>query len=263
MKQVARFLHAADRQLGKPFAGVGDLNKRVPLQGGGTSNGARGRDQTESVITINKLHFPITTLGYGRRLGIWMQGCSIRCPGCISRDTWDAEPRHRITVAKLIAGCAEWLAEADGVTISGGEPFDQPDALRELLRQLRARNTGDLLVFSGYANEKLSAQHADILALADVLISEPFVAQARQTLALRGSDNQRVFLLTPLARERYPADLDRRAWEPQRRLDLMMEGDSIWMAGIPEPSAMAKLRAQLRAQGYDTATSDQPVPVRA
>ena len=214
-------------------------------------------------ITINKLHFPVTTLGYGRRVVIWTQGCSIHCPGCVSRDTWDAEPRHRIALDELLAGCAGWLAEADGVTISGGEPFDQPDALRELLKLLRVRQAGDLLVFSGYPHERLFAEHADILTLADVLISEPFVAQAGQTLALRGSDNQRVFLLTPLARERYPTDLDQRALDPQRRIDLMLEGDDIWMAGIPEPGAMAKLREKLRALGYDTVTSDQPVKVRA
>lgn len=214
-------------------------------------------------IAINKVHFPVTTLGFGRRLGIWTQGCSIHCPGCVSRDTWDTEPSHRIALDELLVGCAGWLAQADGVTISGGEPFDQPDALRELLKQLRARCAGDLLVFSGYAQEMLAAQHADILALADVLISDPFVAHAGQTLALRGSDNQRVSLLTPLARERYPADLDRRMWEPQRRLDLMMEGDDVWMAGIPEPGAMAKLREKLRAFGYATTTSDQPVKVRA
>lgn len=214
-------------------------------------------------IAINKVHFPVTTLGCGRRLGIWTQGCSIHCPGCVSRDTWDTEARHQIALEDLLAGCAAWLAQADGVTISGGEPFDQPDALRELLHQLRARTAGDLLVFSGYPHERLRERHADILALADVLISEPFVAHAGQTLALRGSDNQRVFLLTPLAQSRYPADLDRRAWEPQRHLDLMMEGDDLWMAGIPEPGAMAKLREKLRALGYDTTTSDQPVKFRA
>ena len=146
-------------------------------------------------IAINKLHFPVTTLGYGRRLGIWTQGCSIHCPGCVSRDTWDAAPHHAIELDVLIKGCGDWLEGADGVTISGGEPFDQPEALRELLIRLRARHTGDLLVFSGYPNEHLFTRHAEILAHADVLISEPFDARAGQTLALRGSDNQRIFLL--------------------------------------------------------------------
>ena len=31
----------------------------------------------------------------------------------------------------------DWLKQADGVTISGGEPFDQPDALHELLTRIR------------------------------------------------------------------------------------------------------------------------------
>ena len=223
----------------------------------------KGNRRVSMQIAINKVHFPVTTLGFGRRVGIWMQGCSIHCPGCVSRDTWESAARHRITVDKLLAGCADWLSEADGVTISGGEPFDQPDALRELLKLLRARHAGDLLVFSGYPNERLFAQHADILALVDVLISEPFVAKAGQALALRGSDNQRVFLLTPLARKRYPADIDRRKWDPPRRLDLMLEGGDIWMAGIPEPGAMAKLRKKLRSFGYDVSTSDQSVKVRA
>ena len=43
---------------------------------------------TGTPISLSRLHFPVTTLGPGRRIGIWFQGCSIRCPGCISADTW-------------------------------------------------------------------------------------------------------------------------------------------------------------------------------
>ena len=39
-------------------------------------------------IGLNRVHFPVTALGPGRRVGIWLQGCSIRCPGCMSLDTW-------------------------------------------------------------------------------------------------------------------------------------------------------------------------------
>ncbi|HAU1321526.1 TPA: radical SAM protein, partial [Legionella pneumophila] len=41
------------------------------------------------MIYISRVHFPVTTLGPGHRIGIWFQGCSIRCPGCISTDTWN------------------------------------------------------------------------------------------------------------------------------------------------------------------------------
>lgn len=45
-------------------------------------------------LALSRMHFPVTTLGPGDRIGIWFQGCSIRCTGCISKDTWDPEINH-------------------------------------------------------------------------------------------------------------------------------------------------------------------------
>lgn len=208
-------------------------------------------------IRINKIHFPVTTLGYGRRICIWTQGCSIRCTGCISRDTWESGPGHEIEVATLVSHLAGWLRDADGVTVSGGEPFDQPEVLGELLREIRRRLAGDILVYSGYSRETLFERHPRILDLVDVLISEPYRADAGQTLTLRGSDNQRIFLLTELARTRYPADIDTRPWQDERHLDLMMDGDNVWLAGIPRPAAMAQLRSKLLEAGFSARTSEQ------
>ena len=47
-------------------------------------------------IAINKAHFPVTVLGPGRRIGIWLQGCSIHCKGCVSQDTWAADPGRTV-----------------------------------------------------------------------------------------------------------------------------------------------------------------------
>jgi anaerobic ribonucleoside-triphosphate reductase activating protein len=56
-------------------------------------------------IAINKAHFPVTVLGPGRRIGIWTQGCRIHCKGCVSQDTWAADPGRETTVARLITWC--------------------------------------------------------------------------------------------------------------------------------------------------------------
>ena len=215
-------------------------------------------------ISINKVHFPVTTLGYGKRVGIWTQGCSIHCPSCISRDTWDFRHDRAVAIDRFLAALDHWLSRADGVTISGGEPFDQAPALADLVQELRRRQSGDILVFSGHSSELLFRLHAQILGNIDVLISEPYRPEAGTALMLRGSDNQRITLLSDLARKRYPIDLDSRPWDRPRRLDLMMDGETVWMAGIPRPGEIAELKLRLANLGLASTSSEQPeVFVRA
>lgn len=205
----------------------------------------------QASININRLHFPVSTLGYGQRIAIWVQGCSLHCPGCISRDTW-AHGQGQVALSALTTSIACWLPQADGLTVSGGEPFEQPVALEILLRWWRQHHAGDVLVFSGYSSEQLQHRHGQILALIDVLISDPYQAEAGHTLALRGSDNQRLHLLTPLAADRYGV------LPSQRALDLCWDGDRLWMAGIPRPDDLQALHQRLQAQGLEFRSSDQP-----
>ncbi|HOD39850.1 MAG TPA: 4Fe-4S cluster-binding domain-containing protein, partial [Candidatus Wallbacteria bacterium] len=90
-------------------------------------------------IYINKIHYPVNNLGAGTRLGIWFQGCPIRCPGCVNPDTWEAAEEYRLDYTEFINTLVNFenLQAADGVTITGGEPFAQPEALFELTRFLR------------------------------------------------------------------------------------------------------------------------------
>lgn len=208
-------------------------------------------------IGLSRLHFPVTTLGPGRRVGLWLQGCSIRCPGCISADTWrSADPM--VDVSEVVARIAPWLAACDGVTVSGGEPFDQPQALAELLGQIRALSRVDILVYSGHAYEKLQPWLAAQPGLIDALISDPFELDQPQTQALRGSDNQRLHLLTALGRARF-ADYDRPLHAGDRQLDVMLDDAGIvWLAGIPSRGDMRRLQGLLQAQGHFSLTSEAP-----
>ena len=209
-----------------------------------------------TAMALSRVLFPVTTLGPGRRVGVWFQGCSIRCPGCISVDTWPAgEPS--VAVGDLLDTLGSWLASADGVTVTGGEPFDQPVALAALLAGLRARFEGDILVYSGYPIEALAGPLERMGGLIDVLISDPFERDAGDRLALRGSDNQRLHRLTPLARARF-AGFDAPA-AASRSLDLMMDAAGrFWLAGIPRRGDFARLRQLLEVQGHQTLTSQHP-----
>ncbi len=205
-------------------------------------------------IAISRVHFPVTTLGPGRRLGLWMQGCSIRCPGCISADTW-AAGRGIVALEELLQQTAPWLDQAEGITISGGEPFDQPDALAALLIELRERSAdADILVYSGHPFVEI-ADHVERMAgQIDALITDPYLVDAPQTLALRGSDNQRLHCLTPLGEARFGSMRD--ALTGQAALDVMFDDDgSIWLAGIPRREDWARLQHRLAGLSAKVTTS--------
>jgi anaerobic ribonucleoside-triphosphate reductase activating protein len=205
-------------------------------------------------LAISRVHFPVTTLGPGQRLGIWFQGCSIRCPGCISVDTWPHDTGLTTVEGVLDALCL-WLASADGITISGGEPFDQRDALGVLLGELRARHAGDILVYSGYSYESLGPWLQSNRGLIDALITEPYDEHESQTLALRGSDNQRLHLLTDLGGQRF-ATVDQLVEPKDRRLDVMFDEEgAVWFAGIPTRDDLRRFRSTLEAAGHDVALS--------
>src|SRR3954468_8713908 len=165
-------------------------------------------------LELNKMHYPVTSLGPGRRVGLWTQGCGLACDGCISRDTWAADPARAVDVEQL----ATWIASipagaVDGVTISGGEPFDQPEALAALLAALREWSAAsgrqlDLLCYSGYGLRRLQRLHGQVLEQLDGVISGPFVAARPTRLVWRGSANQELVPLTQLGRERYGPYID-------------------------------------------------------
>lgn len=200
-------------------------------------------------IQLSRLHFPVTSLGPGQRIGIWFQGCSIRCPGCISADTWSTTGGDT-TLERVLEQVRAWLPHADGFTISGGEPFDQPDALVALIRALREMSSGDILVYSGHPIESLAGVLAQAEGWIDALITDPFEIDAPHTRPLRGSDNQRLHLLTELGREMF-SQYERGLRESDKSLDVMFDEDgSVWFAGIPSRNDFQRLRDLLTDQGH-------------
>ncbi len=206
-------------------------------------------------IAVNKAHFPVTVLGPGRRIGIWLQGCSIGCKGCVSQDTWATDPGRLMDLSALLAWCRKVSGgQFDGVTISGGEPFDQPQALAALLDSLaqwrRQRQLDfDILCYSGYPLARLERQHGPILARLDALIPEPFLEQRPITHLWRGSGNQPLVLLSERGRQRYAGYVAAAPSADHKRMQMMVDGQKIWYVGIPGRGDMAALDAACQAQG--------------
>lgn len=210
-----------------------------------------------TAIFLSRLHFPVTTLGPGQRIGLWFQGCAIRCAGCISPDTWDPG-LGRSTVVEVMAAMSPHLAGADGLTVSGGEPFDQPGALAAVLAEWRGRSAGSVLVFTGYPAERVSGWLNRHPGLIDALVAGPFVKTEPQTLALRGSDNQTLHLLSPAGARDFAA-YERLAGPADRRLDVMFDAEGgAWFAGIPARGDFDRLRQALRRGGHRLSLEPTP-----
>jgi anaerobic ribonucleoside-triphosphate reductase activating protein len=134
--------------------------------------------------------------GPGTRFVVWLQGCTLGCPGCFNPATHDAAGGRAATVAEL----ADQLATTrgiEGLSLSGGEPLEQPEAAVALLDAARALGLSTL-AFSGYTLAEIRAlpHGPDVLARLDVLIDGRYVAGERLATGLRGSANQRIHLLT-------------------------------------------------------------------
>ncbi|HEX7642109.1 MAG TPA: 4Fe-4S single cluster domain-containing protein [Burkholderiaceae bacterium] len=206
-------------------------------------------------IAVNKAHFPVTVLGPGRRIGIWVQGCSIGCKGCISRDTWPRDAGSETTVARLLTWCRELAGDAfDGVTISGGEPFDQPAALSALLDGLAhwresLASDFDILCYSGYPLARLQKKHARLLQKLDALIPEPFVENLPMSHLWRGSANQPLIALSERGTRKYSAHVDAAAAETGKQMQIMVEGSKVWFVGIPARGDMQALEDSCRERG--------------
>jgi anaerobic ribonucleoside-triphosphate reductase activating protein len=205
-------------------------------------------------LAVNRMHHPVTVLGHGVRAGVWVQGCTLACPGCMSKDTWQPRPGTEVDVEAVLDWVRRLPAPLDGVTVSGGEPFQQPEALTELLTVLRELGTRtgapfDLLVYSGYAWSRLSEATVNrpALALCDAVVAGPYVARRNTGVPLRGSDNQEVVPLTPLGRERYGDEALAR--HGGRRVQVMTDGRELRLIGIPHRAELARWQAAAEAGG--------------
>lgn len=205
-------------------------------------------------LAFTRAHYPVTALGYGQRIGIWFQGCSIRCSGCIVPESWNATVEHEVHVEDLLASLDSWLNECDGVTISGGEPFDQPDALEALISGLRARITGDLLIYSGYTERRLRARHRELVKLPDVVIAGPFRADLPDDRPFIGSRNQTILLNSKLGHDRYE-NLETFS----RRIDVAFATGEIRFAGVLRRGDLRRIVDDLQADGISSAATHAPV----
>jgi len=157
-----------------------------------------GNSTKSDGILISLIYYPVITLGPGKRLGIWTQGCSRHCAGCISKHTWEFDERKRVSWSRIESVLSENILKTSSLTISGGEPFDQIEELHRLLKLARQIGYTDILLYTGYTIEELKEKYEnkfeEITNLISVLIDGRFVQGLDTDLIWKGSENQRMFI---------------------------------------------------------------------
>ena len=138
-----------------------------------------------------------TVNGEGFRSVLFLSGCLHACPGCHNPEMQDFQYGDLVEDTNLLEAILKNRPLIDGVTFSGGEPFEQAEALIPLATAIK--ETGlNLWCYSGYTYEQLleDSRKAKLLKLIDVLIDGPFIlAEQEEHLLYRGSRNQRIIHL--------------------------------------------------------------------
>jgi anaerobic ribonucleoside-triphosphate reductase activating protein len=170
---------------------------------------------------------PVTRVeGPGARYALWVQGCSVRCPGCCNPHLFDAALGSVVTVETLLAEVEQARPANEGVTLLGGEPFDQPAAVAGLAAGTRALGLS-VMTFTGYTLEELRARADaavdDLLRATDVLVDGRYEAAHPERRRLWvGSENQRFHYLT----DRYSAEIELpAAGQPLREVEIRIGAD--------------------------------------
>ncbi|NCD18389.1 MAG: radical SAM protein [Actinobacteria bacterium] len=200
-------------------------------------------------LRVARVMSPVTVLGPGRRVVLWVQGCGIGCPGCASVDTWDPDGGTRLDVVALVGQIGDLIGRdgLDGLTITGGEPTDQGEPLHELVTLLRARRPDlDVLVFTGRTHRVAARRAPRLLEATDCVVAGPYRRDLPPNGPLVASANQTVHLRSGAARERYAALLED-SLAPG--LQVCVEDGEILLVGLPRAGDLDRFEAGLAAAG--------------
>jgi anaerobic ribonucleoside-triphosphate reductase activating protein len=197
---------------------------------------------------LNRIQYPVYNLGKGKRIGIWVQGCSLGCKECISRTLQTFKGGKMIKIDALVNEIARVKNLFDGVTITGGEPFQQYKELIAFCAYLKQHTSLEIYVFSGYYLDEIYELYPDKLFLKyiDYLMDGRYINTRHDNENARGSNNQSLYKIInnePVKQEKYFAS---------SKFGLNVDKDSqVYLSGIPKQNELQQLGSFLNETGIN------------
>ncbi len=203
-------------------------------------------------------------LGPGTRAIVWFQGCSFDCPGCIAAEMNRSNDFDLSTPFDLAHRILR-ISGIEGVTLSGGDPFDQPlELLAEFLEELDRHSGLSVMCYTGRTLEQLRRDLRveiieRILKQVDILVDGLYVESLNDGRAWRGSSNQQIHFLSPRYHHLEMSVLESR----DRELEVSVGPTrQIEITGIPPAGFMDRLHGQLKLRDlsleFDVPRDEQP-----
>ena len=133
--------------------------------------------------------------GPGLRYCIWFQGCSRHCKGCWAKATWDIKKGSQYNAENILNDIIS-TKDIEGVTFLGGEPFEQPQVIEYLAKNVQKSGLS-VVCFTGNKIEVLKQKHPNILKYIDILIDGEYIESVKDfSRPWVGSKNQNYHFLT-------------------------------------------------------------------
>ena len=138
-------------------------------------------------IRINSIRYNNSVVdGPGIRTVLFMQGCDIHCKGCQNKSTWNINKGKKIEIDDLVNELNKKVFNKK-ITISGGEPLMQKEALIELVTKLNDLKF-DIALYTGHQREDVPSILVEKIKY---LKSGNFVKKLKTTIKpFVGSENQ-------------------------------------------------------------------------
>ena len=181
----------------------------------------------DNVEPMNIYAYKISRVnGPGNRFTLWTQGCSKGCVNCFNPETWNNRDNIILSPLEIFEYIKDF--ELDGVTITGGDPFEQEDELLELLILIDKLNLSKgVIVFSGFTydeirDNKIREKCCDYI---DVLIDGRYEDKNRVTDSFKGSSNQNIIYFSSKLKEE-ELNMD-------QEVEVSLSNDIICITGFP------------------------------
>lgn len=178
-----------------------------------------------------------SVLGPYVRSALWVHGCCFSCEGCLAKEM-NVGPYMEyapVDLSEIFLG----INDAEGITISGGEPFLQSEELATMLDRIKEKRDYGVIVYTGFLKEKLEKENDNgvhrLLRHIDILIDGPYVQKLDDANPYRGSSNQRIIMMT----DRYKSIFeDYYHGTSKRNIEIDVKKNNVYMVGVPSKNGL-------------------------